>query len=161
MNADTNSEDPATEPVASVEVDRARMTRALRDLEAARARVERDAARVSADTRSELVAELLPVLDGLDRTIRASHDVDASPALVQGVRLVRAQLETVLKGYGVVRIDTLHAAFDPTVHEAVSVVAVRDATQHGTVLEEVAAGYRVAGRLLRPAQVVVGGLLRA
>lgn len=136
--------------------DRATLTRALRELEAAQARVERDARRVHDETRSKLVAELLPVLDNLDRTIHAAAGSCEGPALVQGVRLVRAQLEGVLRGYGVERIDALGARFDPRVHDAIQAVPVRDPAHHAIVLEQVEPGYRFGDRLLRPAKVVVG-----
>ncbi len=152
-------DESTSESAQSAEPDRARMTQALRDLEAAQARVERDAQRVNAETRSKLVAELLPVLDGLDRTIHAARDARTASALVQGVRLVRAQLEGVLRGYGVTRIDAAGTAFDPSVHEAVSAVPVNSSAQHGMVLDELEPGYRAGGRLLRPAKVVVGRLI--
>ena len=153
--------DESTRESEPAEPDRARMTRALRDLEAAQARVERDAQRVNAETRSKLVAELLPVLDGLDRTIHAARAARTASAVVQGARLVRAQLETVLRGYGVARIDAAGTAFDPSIHEAVSAVPVNSSAQHGMVLEELEPGYRFGGRLLRPAKVVVGRLIAA
>ncbi len=158
MTIAATEEESTHESETPVEPDRARMTRALRDLEAAQARVERDAQRLNTETRSKLVAELLPVLDGLDRTIRVARDANAASAsaLLQGVRLVRAQLESVLRGYGVVRIDASGAVFDPTIHEAVSAAPVGNSAQHGLVLEEVEPGYLFGGRLLRPAKVVVG-----
>ncbi|MBA3541211.1 MAG: nucleotide exchange factor GrpE [Deltaproteobacteria bacterium] len=135
------------------------MTRALRELEATQARVEREALRVHEETRKKLVSELLPVLDNLDRTIRAeARNRDAS-AVVEGVCLVRAQLEGVLRGYGVERIEAVGARFDPGVHDAISVVAVRDPARHGMVVDQIEPGYRLGDRLLRPAKVVVGRAL--
>src|SRR3954470_23836292 len=96
----------------SGEQERDSLRRALRDLEAAEARVQRNAARVYDETREKLVAELLPVLDNLDRTIRAAED-QSDPSLVEGVRMVRAQLEAVLARYGVTRIDATGQPFDP------------------------------------------------
>ena len=146
------------EPQGTDEPDRATMTRALRELEAAQARVERDAQRVQDETKQKLVAELLPVLDNLDRTLRAGAHGD--PALVQGVRLVRSQLEGVLRGYGVERIDATGQRFDPKLHEAISVAPVYEPAHHGLVLEQVEPGYRFGDRLLRPAKVVVGRATR-
>ena len=149
--------DPATAPdEPAKEPDRSSMVQALRDLEAAKARVDRDARRVLDETREQLVAKLLPVLDDLDRTIRAAVDSGDAPAVLDGVRLVRAQLEGVLRGYGAERIDAKDQAFDPKRHEAVSMIAVTDPRGHGRVLEQVEAGYRFGDRLLRPARVVVG-----
>lgn len=138
------------------EPDRATMTRALRELEAAQARVERDARRVHDETRARLVRELLPVLDNLDRSIRAATGSRDCPALVEGVRMVRAQIEGVLRGYGVERIDATGARFDPSVHDALRVVAIRDPARDATVIEQIEPGYQFGSRLLRPAKVVVG-----
>jgi len=146
----------ATREAEGGEPDRATMTRALRELEAAQARVERDARRVHDETRIKLVLELLPVLDNLDRTIQAAAGNRDGAALVEGVRLVRAQLENVLRGYGVERIDAVGARFDPKVHDAIHVAPVRDPARHGLVLEQAEPGYRFGARLLRPAKVVVG-----
>ena len=132
------------------------MRRALRDLEAAKSRVERDAQRAAEDLREKLVAELLPVLDNLDRTIRAAELAGESEAMLQGVRQVRSQFEKVLAKYGVERINSKHGKFDPRIHDAVSIVALPQPQPHDVVVDEVEAGYRFGDRLLRPAKVVVG-----
>ena len=150
----------ATSNPETGEPDRATMTRALRELEAAQARVERDARRVHDETRTRLVSELLPVLDNLDRTIRAAAGSRDGLALVEGVRLVRAQLEGVLRGYGVERIEAAGARFDPRIHEAIQVAPVGDPRRDGAVIEQVEPGYRFGDRLLRPAKVVVGRAYR-
>jgi molecular chaperone GrpE len=129
---------------------------ALRELEAAKARVERGARAVEDDPRRRLISELLPVLDNLDRTIRASIDDGSAPALVDGVRLVREQLEGVLRGYGVKRISALAQRFDPSWQEAIALGPVDDPELDGIVIEESQPCYRYEGSLLRPAKVVVG-----
>lgn len=158
-----NHDDPTSEAEVDVasssespEPDRATMVQALRDLEAAKGRVERDAKRAQDEMREQLVVKLLPVLDNLDRTIRAARESGDAPAVAEGVHLVRSQLEGVLRGYGVERLDATNAGFDPAVHEAISVMSVPDARAHGRVLEQLEPGYRFGDRLLRPAKVVVG-----
>jgi molecular chaperone GrpE len=138
--------------------DRASMTRALRDLEAAKSRVERDAGRAADELRSKLVLDLIPVLDNLDRTIAAAAAAGDAPAVLDGVRLVRAQMESLLARYGVERIDAKHHPFDPALHEALSVVPVSHPSAHGVVVDQIEPGYRFGDRLLRPAKVVVGRL---
>src|SRR5256885_16616350 len=109
---------------AVAEPDRSSLAAALNDLEAAKARVTRDARVVADDMRKQLVERLLPVLDNLDRTIAAAGDSGHAPAVVAGARLVRAQLEGVLREYGLVRIDVLGQEFDPAIHEAVATAPV-------------------------------------
>ncbi len=138
------------------EIDRQAALRALRNLEATEARLERNAKRDVDEARGKLVQELLPVLDNLDRTIRAAHASRNVPAMLEGVRLVRHQLEGVLRGYGVERIDALDQRFDPGVHEAIGMTVVSDPRRHGVVVQQAEPGYRFAGKLLRPAKVNVG-----
>lgn len=138
------------------EIDRQAALRALRNLEATEARLERNAKRDVDDARGKLVQELLPVLDNLDRTIRAAHGSRSDPAMLEGVRLVRHQLEGVLRGYGVERIDALDQPFDPGLHEAIGMTVVTDPRRHGVVVQQAEPGYRFAGKLLRPAKVNVG-----
>lgn len=133
--------------------------RALRNLEATEARLERNARREAEETRGKLVQELLPVLDNLDRTIRAAHNGRNDPAMLEGIRMVRQQLEGVLRGYGVERIEALGERFDPAVHEAIGAVSVGDPQRHGVVVHQAEPGYRFVGRLLRPAKVSVGRLV--
>src|SRR5512140_869405 len=128
------------------------IARALRELDAAKARVERDAKSVEDDTRRSLVAQLLPVLDNLDRTIRVSHEHGEAPALVDGARLVRDQLEAVLRGYGVERVDALAQRFDPALHDAVALRDVASREHHDLVIDQLEPCYRYGETLLRPAK---------
>ena len=138
------------------ESDRASAARALRELEAAKARVERDAKRAQDEMREQLVHQLLPVLDNLDRTILVAQQNRENPAVVDGVRLVRRQIAGVLEGYGMKRIEARGAPFDPAIHEAISMVAVEDPRHDRTVVDQIEPGYVMGERLLRPAKVVVG-----
>lgn len=136
--------------------ERAKLAQALRDLELARARVTRDAKRDQEEARSKLVAEILPVLDNFDRAIEAAECSGDSPAVVDGVRLVRRQLEGVLLGYGLVRFDAVGAPFDPAVHDATSLVPVARPEEDLRVVEQLQPGYMFGERLLRAAKVMVG-----
>ena len=69
--------------------------------------------------------------------------------------MVRTQLEGVLRGYGLERIDAFDERFDPAVHDAVATMPV-SRSFHEAIVEQLAPGYRFNGGLLRPAQVVVG-----
>jgi molecular chaperone GrpE len=137
--------------------DRESLGKALRELEAAKARVERDARKAQDEMREKLVVELLPVLDNLDRTIAAAQ---AAPSVVDGVRLVRRQIVGVLEGFGVRRIEAMHQRFDPAIHEAISVAPVRDPRQDGLIIDQLEPGYAMGDKLLRAARVIVGRVQR-
>jgi molecular chaperone GrpE len=135
--------------------DRASLARALRNLETAQERVELNAQGVYDERRRELVLALLPVLDNLDRTL-AAVDASTRSSFVEGVRMVRAELEGVLFRYGVERVDAEGERFDPAMHEAIAVVPTPDPTRVGEVVAQFAPAYRFAGKLLRAAKVSVG-----
>jgi molecular chaperone GrpE len=143
--------DETAEPGA----DRQALTRAVRDLEATQARVKQNAARVYEDTRTDLVVQLLPVLDNLDRTIEATRDA-SDQALLSGVEMVRGQLEAVLIQYGLERYDAVGEPFDPSRHEAIALEPVRDPALLRRVVKQLAPGYRLGERVLRAAKVTVG-----
>jgi len=152
--AEPDAVEPST--VADATVDRTALARAVNDLQATEARIRRNAERVYDEARSKLVLELLPVMDNLDRALAASRR--EITALVEGIVMVRGQLEAVLVRYGVERIDATGQKFDPAAHEAVAAIRVTNASQVGMVIEQIEPGYRFGSKLLRPARVGVGVL---
>jgi molecular chaperone GrpE len=129
-----------------------RHRRALADLENLRKRSVRNIERSRADERAGTAAAWLPVLDNLERAL-AHADSDPS-AVLQGIRAVRDQALQVLAQLGFPRRDDVGAPFDPSRHEAVSVVAT-DRVPEGTIIEVVRPGYGDDEHQLRPAAVVV------
>jgi molecular chaperone GrpE len=131
--------------------------RAMEEFEQAKARIRREVARDVERGRRAIVADLLEVLDNLDRAIGAARDSDVkADSLLRGVELVRDQFLAKLEALGVRRVDALGQRFDVTSHEAVSMAPVTDETQDGRVVAVTREGYAVGDELLRPASVVVG-----
>lgn len=128
--------------------------RAKAELENFRKRTDRDADQRRDADAAHLVGRLLPVLDNLERALRAAGA--AEHPLIGGVTLVHQQLLEILGREGLAPIDTTDAAFDPHHHEAVEVV--RDSGRKaGAVLQEMQKGYIFRERLIRPALVRVAG----
>lgn len=133
--------------------------RAAEDFEAARVRMRRDVTKEVERGRRTVLAELLDVVDNLDRAIaaaRRSNVTDASETLLRGVELVHEQFLAKLHGFGVSRLDAVGHAFNPELHEAVSLVPVHDPSQAGCVVSVLKEGYMIGDDLLRPASVAVG-----
>jgi molecular chaperone GrpE len=136
----------------------------LADQEAFRTRLEREKVRVIEAEKASLAQVLLDSTDDLERALKAA---DVSGVwdrgllnLMDGVRLSLAVLYKRIGDMGAERMSTTGQRFDPAFAEAVGTVNVTDPAQHGTVMQEVRPGYRVGDRLLRPAQVRVGQLMR-
>ncbi len=107
---------------------------------------------------AELMKSLLSVLDDFERTLAAARDCDNLASLVDGVRLVHQNLTKALGDQGLLAIEALHQPFDPTVHQA---ICQQSSADHpgGTVIGEVARGYRLWDRVIRPTQAIVAKAL--
>ena len=119
-----------------------------------RQRMVRDRQKTRQLMSEDLVSELLPVLDNLDRALCAPEDGSARDVLI-GVRMVQNQFLSVLEGMGVTVVPTENEFFDPAVHEAVELESVDDPEQDNRVVAELLRGYRTPERVLRAAQVRV------
>ena len=133
----------------------ARERQAVAELDQARTRLERDARKEIERARRDLVLELIPVLDDLDRAIDAARGAGQGGALLTGVELVRSGFLDRLRAGGVERFDAEGERFDPTRHEAVSTVETADPEKAGFIVSVLRPGYAVAGETIRPAQVIV------
>jgi molecular chaperone GrpE len=142
----------------AVDETRARHRGALDELERARERIERAAARAQEQRHREVLASFLAVVDDLDRALAAvPADAPAqTAAIADGVRLVHKRMLGALGEHGVTTIDAEGAPFDPARHEAVAVVEVDDPARDGTVVAVHRPGYRLGDDTLRPALVAVG-----
>ncbi|MCL4392196.1 nucleotide exchange factor GrpE [Patescibacteria group bacterium] len=98
-----------------------------------------------------VIADLVTVLDSFDLGLSVIKEDD--PAR-KGVILIKSQLEDILKRYGLERIETKKGeAFDPSIHEAVE--TVESEAPPGTIVDELSPGYRLQGKVIRPARVNV------
>lgn len=139
---------------------------AAQEFEDARARMRKELSKDAERNRRDVLVSLLDVVDNLDRAIDAAKaaprpgsgqaGTDAADTLLKGVEMVRQQFLSKLEGFGVKRIETLGAEFDPLLHEAVTSVPAADAADEGRVLGVIAHGYRIGDEILRPALVAVG-----
>ena len=99
-----------------------------------------------------LLKDFLPVMDNLERALDHAEQHD-SRQVIEGVRLVQKLFETVLAKHGVVGFSALGKPFDPSLHEAL--MQQESDEPAGTVVSEMAKGYKLNDRLVRPAAVVV------
>ena len=119
-----------------------------------RKRVDRERQAADQAAAADLIAELLPLIDDLERALAAEADSGAADAYRAGVELIRRQLLDVLARRGVAPLETAGQQFDPHFHEA---VAHEESADHaaGQIIGEVRRGYVMGARLLRPAMVRV------
>jgi molecular chaperone GrpE len=155
--SETQVENPAR---LKEELERARgredeLVRAVAELTNVNRRRKQDMESLVLFAQESLVRNLLPILDDIDRALAASKDREGDP-FRSGIQMIRERLWKTLEKEGLEMIDALGAPFDPELHDAVSQRPGEDQPP-GTVLEVILPGYRLRGRVLRHAQVVVAG----
>jgi molecular chaperone GrpE len=133
----------------------AKYRQASTEFEESRLRLRREISKDIERGRREILADLLEVVDNLDRALDAARQSPSPEALLQGVEMVQRQFLAKLEGLGVRRIDVSGAAFDPSQHEAVATVPARTAGEDGHVVGVVRHGYTIGSEILRPASVAV------
>jgi molecular chaperone GrpE len=102
----------------------------------------------------DVVRDLLPAIDNIDRAIQAAEKSPDPATLLEGFKLVRQQLTTVLDQHGCKPIDAAGAPFDPHLHQAILQQPSAD-HEPGTVVLVAQGGYQLHDRVVRPAQVIV------
>jgi molecular chaperone GrpE len=117
-----------------------------------RRRTEQERAQQRLLANEQLLREIVPVLDDLQRGLDALPADERESKLADGMRLVEQKFLTTLKKHGVTPIEALGQDFDPSVHEAVEA----DPAGGNTVVAVYAPGYRLGQGILRPAMVKVG-----
>ena len=120
-----------------------------------RKRMERERGEVYQRARAEVLLELLPVLDNFERALSSFESAGGdSEAFLQGVQLIHKQLKDAVTRLGLQPVESVGQAFDPHLHEAVTIEA-SDEHEENTIIEEFERGYKLGDRLLRPAKVKV------
>lgn len=127
------------------------------DFENFRKRMSADVQAAAGRGRAEVLRDVLPVLDDLERAIQAAGldpEGDSEDGLAHGVLLVFRSLREALLRHGIESVDPRGEKFDPNLHEALATQAA-DGAEAGTVVETMQKGYRLGEQLIRPARVVV------
>lgn len=126
--------------------------RAQAEFENARRRMEKDKADYARFANDSLILEFLPILDNLETAERHIKEAKDFKAVQEGVDMIQVQIQKFLKDIGVERINTEGAKFDPHLHEPLEAVEA-EGKEEGDILTELKPGYKINGRLLRPASV--------
>jgi molecular chaperone GrpE len=130
--------------------------RALAEFQNYRRRTDEERESLKGFLLTGVMESLLPIVDNFGRAVEsmnASSDIDK---LRDGITGIHRQLATLLEKYGVEQIEAAGASFDPNLHNAVMRVEDSGAPAD-TVVEVLQPGYKIGGRVLRPALVKVSG----
>jgi molecular chaperone GrpE len=128
--------------------------RAVAELDNYKKRILREKTEAIRYGNENLLREILPLTDNMERALEHACSSDDFEAFKEGLRMLQEQFLSCLQKHGVEKIETVGKDFDPNVHEAMLQV---ESDEHGDskVVDEFEKGYLLNGRLLRPAKVSV------
>lgn len=128
--------------------------RARAEMANAKKRYDRQAQASYTNATVDVVKKLLPVMDDFERALDNVPAEIAENSWFDGLSGVMRKMNHILEGINAERIPSVGEAFDPNVHEALSMEA-SDEYESGVVVKELQAGYRIGDRVIRPALVFV------
>ena len=132
----------------------------LADNDNLRKRFDREKEDLSNYVISNFAKEILSVLDNLERALKSIDQDELKKSdqnvsqFIEGIELTEKQIVTIFEKFKIEKIDSLDKNFDPNLHQAMFEVENTD-KQPGIITEVIQEGYRIGGRLLRPAMVGV------
>lgn len=154
---DPPSAPAATDPVDAMRQERDalqdRLLRTAAEFDNYRKRIERERREQADHAMFDLLSDVLPVVDDLERALQVPAGPEAD-AYRKGVELIHKQMVDLLRRRGVKPIDVTGADFDPRFHQAVSQEPSPN-HREGQIIEEFRRGYMLGERLLRAAMVKV------
>jgi len=145
---------PLEEAQAEIARIRDQLLRTAADFDNFRKRTRREIDEAQKRGKEELLRELLPVFDNLERAVIHAGQASDAKAVADGVGMVLKQFQDTLGKVGIKRIVAVGGPFDPSLHEAIQQVETNDHPA-GTIVAEVQPGYSMGDRLVRAAMVVV------
>ena len=140
--------------VAEVESLKDQMLRIQADAQNVRRRAEQDVEKAHKFGVEKFANEMLPIMDSLERAIEAFGDDEALASMREGVEMTMNMFLSGLEKFKMEQVNPLGEAFDPALHQAMSMVEAADAAPN-SVIAVMQKGYTLHGRLVRPAMVVV------
>ena len=132
---------------------RDRLLRSIAEFDNYRKRIERERREWTEFAGADILTDMLPIVDDLERALQAPATGEAEPYR-RGVELIHKQMADLLRKRGVKQIESVGTQFDPRYHEAVMQEVSPD-HKEGEVMAELRRGYTLGDRLLRPAVVKV------
>jgi molecular chaperone GrpE len=144
----------AAELAQEIEKHKDAALRARADLDNYRKRVAREKEDAIRYANNSLLESLLPIVDNFELGLEAAKNAKDASGIVQGLEIVRKQLEDFLRDHGVEVVNAVGDPFDPNLHEAVAHEPNAEIDE-GTVVRQIRRGFKLKDRLIRPATVVV------
>jgi len=143
-----------TQALNDIKVHQEQYLRTLAEMENLRKRTQRDKEDLAKFANENILREILPVIDNLERAVDHAEQAETNDGLFEGVQMTLTQFSQLLTKFGVEPVDAIGQPFDPAYHQAMGQL---ESDEHpvNTVVQQMQKGYQLNSRLLRPAFVML------
>jgi molecular chaperone GrpE len=126
------------------------------DFDNYRKRTLKEKIELSKQAGEEIFAKILPVLDNLERAMKAVEEAKDLEAVKEGMHLIYNMFNEYLLQQGLREIEAMHQEFDTDIHDAVTKIPAPDKNLKGKIVDVIEKGYFLNDKVLRYAKVVIG-----
>ena len=133
-----------------------RFLRLYAEFENYRKRTNKERLDLISNANSDLLKDLIPVIDDFERAITNNADADDIEGIKEGFSLIYNKYKGLLQSKGLKAMEAKGEVFDPELHEAIANLPTEDKKMKGKVIDDVEKGYFLNDKVLRFAKVVVG-----
>ena len=133
-----------------------RFLRLYAEFENYRKRTNKERLDLITNANSDLLKDLIPVIDDFERAITNNADADDIEGIKEGFSLIYNKYKGLLQSKGLKAMEAKGEVFDPELHEAIANLPTEDKKMKGKVIDDVEKGYFLNDKVLRFAKVVVG-----
>ncbi len=156
-STETEGQMPVEEPSPEEAVDwKDKYIRLLAEFDNYQKRMRQEREEWFREGQARLALDLLSVMDDFERALKAFEKSDDVASLKEGVMLIYKKLEKTLHQHDIRPIETVGEAFNPDLHEAMTMIPAPKDSMKNKVIEQVQKGYTHKGKVLRHPKVVVG-----
>lgn len=154
--AEQPKDDKVAELTAQLEEMKDKYLRLTAEFDNYRKRTLKEKADLIKFASEEVLKDLLPVIDDLDRALKAIETANDINAVKEGIALIVNKFNDFLKAKGVKEIDAIGNELDTDLHEAITKIPVQDEAQKGKIVDVIQKGYMLHDKVMRFSKVVVG-----
>jgi len=159
-NKEEANEEKAEKSIESLEAEIADLKdkhlRLFSEFDNFRRRTTKERIELFKTAHSDLMLDLLPILDDFDRAVKSFEDSDDAAAIKEGVDLIKNKFEKTLEKKGLKCMESLHKEFDTDFHEAITEIPAPSKDLKSKVVDVVEKGYTLNDKVIRYAKVIVG-----
>jgi len=155
-DAETTEQDPVAKLEAELSETKDKYLRLYSEFENYKKRIVRDRIELIKNAGADTMISILPIIDDMERAIKAISEAKELKAVKEGVQLVYQKMKAITESKGLKAMESVGKPFDADLHDAITNIPAPSENMKGKVVEEIEKGYYLNDKVIRHAKVIVG-----